>query len=335
MAGTIEQPHAKYAQDRDPFLTPLQQEEIASYQELEAEANRRGWSPASVISLHPFYCTATGPIHQVDIRVPGVPLDQEMWDIAPKVPLSSGLCVPYVQYVFAQWKPLLVRYLRGQLDYNEVTRSGHLWPIEQAQDAVDQNNRGEDRGGVFCYEGLHLPLSPANREDKHVGMVAKERQLLETAHTSQMIYYENFFSRLNDAYGSRTTTNSWKDLVGTGTRHRSIAKYLKLIGRIREYPVWYTDMMPVGTKVPKCDQCQQNVERGAIICRHCNRVLNPFEAFGKMMIDADTPGAKLVAKRLNDKELKVLIDGGILDQEKLSEWGIITIKKEKPSQPRT
>jgi len=312
----VMQPNENYAKGHDPFLTPLQQRAWESYQRLVTEANRRGWQPASVISLHPFHWPVTGPIHQADIRIPAVPLSEDHWNNAAKLKLSNGLHIPFTQYVFTMWRPSQRKYLVGQLDYEEVNESSHIWPIEQAEDAVHQNNLGADRGGVFCYEGAHIPL--ANPETRDM-----ERERLEAAHASQMLYYETMYNRFSDAYTSRQTTNSWRDLVGKGKYHRWIAQYLYRIGRLKSLPAWYEEMVEPGRKAnEKCDQCQQNVEPGSVICRHCNRVLRPFDAFAKLMIDDETPGAKLVAKRCNLNELKVLVKGNILTEEKLIAWGI-------------
>ena len=314
----VMQPHEGYGKGHDPFLTPLQQRAYDGYKRLEAEANRRGWQPASVISLHPFNWPVTGPIHQADIRIPAVSLTEKLWDESSKLRLNNGLAVPFVQYVFTMWQPCQRKYLIGQIDFEEENDSSHIWPLEQAQDAVSQNNLGADRGGVFCYEGSHPPLSNMKTQ-------AAERSLLESAHRAQMTYYETQYTRYSDAYLTRQSTSSWRDIVGKGKYHRWIALYLYRVGRLKNLPAWYEEIAAPGVKAnEKCDQCQQNVEPGSVICRHCGRVLRPFDAFAKLHIDAETPGARLVAKRCNQNELKVLLEGKFLSAEQLEEWGIVS-----------
>jgi len=306
----------------DSFLTPLQQQAVNGYRRLQAEAQRRGWSPASLINLHPFQWPVTGPVHQVDIRIPAVPLDKDVWLAAPKLKLASGLEIPYTQYIFGQWKPLQQKYLMGQIDFEEVNDSGHIWPLEQAEDAVKQNSLSGDRGGVFCYEGIHQPSN-------------KEMSLVEEAHRAQMAYYRDWYDKANDAYRSINSTTSWRDLVGKGKYHRWIAKYLFLIGSIKDLPTWYQEMSQVGGKAHrKCGACGHNLEPEAVICspKTCGWVANPYRAFAELLIDADTPGAKLAAKRLSEDEIEKLIAAGHLTEQNFVDWGFAAA--DESSSPR-
>ena len=334
-SSIVLQPNEKWAASHDPFLTPGQQQALAGYKRLQAEANRRGWTPASLISLHPFQWPVTGPVHQVDIRIPAVPLDSDVWLNSPKLKLANGAEIPYVQYVFAQWKPLQQKYLLGQLDFEEVNDSGHIWPLEQAEDGVKQNSLGADRGGVFCYDGTHAPCAPGTH-------AADERAQLEEAHRVQMHYYTGWYEKASDAYMGRNTTNSWKDLIGKGKYHRWIAMYLYRLGAIRELPAWYQEISQVGAKSQrKCGQCGHNLEPTAIICmpKQCGWVADPYRAFDELHIDADTPGAKLAAKRLAPAELTALVKSGRLSQEQMEEWNLLPRSKSKkevaPSQSKT
>lgn len=313
----------KLALASDQFLTPSQQRLRENYLRLKEEAERRGYSPASVINLHPFSWPVTGPVHQADIKIPAVPLNEEHWIVAHKLKLSNGLEVPFTQHVFPTWKPQQCRYVIGQIDFEEETRNEHIWPIEQAQDAIGQNSRGADRGGAFCYEGIHTPLTNLATE-------LRERELLERAHLVQMAHYTEQFEKFSDAYMSRASTNAWKDLAGKGRTHRWIAMYLFRVGGIPKLPAWYEETSQVGAlKQAKCAQCAQSVEPGSVICRHCGRVLNPYVAFAELMIDAETPGAKLAAKRLSDSELDLLMKNGTLEQEQVEKWGLIVTRKSK------
>lgn len=301
----------------DPFLTPLQQQKRTAYLRLQEDAQRRGWQPASLTSLHPFSWPVTGPVHQVDIRVPAVPLDRELWDAAPKLKLRSGLEVPYVQYVFAQWKPQQLKYVVGQLDFEEVSDSGHIWPLDQAEDAIKQNAIGADRGGVFCFEGVHKPGSNEKTRDR-------EMALLEEAHRVQMIYYTDWYEKASDAFLGRQTTNSWKDLVGKGKYHRWMAMYLFRVGKIPALPSWYHEVASVGAKAQrKCGACGHNLEPTTVICspKSCGWVADPYRAFNELLIDADTPGAKLVAKRLSTDEINALIENDRIPERQFVEWG--------------
>ena len=184
----------------------------------------------------------------------------------------------------------------------------------------------EDPTGVFCYDGTHQPGSVRDK-------ASEELALFEDAHAVQMRYYVGQYEKFSDAYMSRQTTNSWRDMVGKGKYHRWIAMYMFRIGAIRELPAWYQEVAQAGGKPqPKCDQCKQNIEEGAVTCRHCNRVLKPFEAFAGLHIDADTPGAKLAAKRLNPAEVRILIEGGRLSEEKATEWALEIETKGKGKQ---
>lgn len=316
----------KHARSTDPFLTPLQQQALQGYRRLQADAERRGWKPASLINLHPFSWPVTGPVHQVDIRIPAVPLDNDVWLASPKLKLADGLEVPYTQHAFVQWKPLQQKYLMGQIDFEEVNDSGHIWPIEQAEDAVKQNSLGADRGGVFCFEGTHRP--GANPDSRKAEMV-----LLEEAHRVQIVYYTNWYEKACDAYMGRQTTNSWKDLIGKGKYHRWIAMYLFRLGKIRELPSWYQEVSQVGGKQQrKCGSCGHNLEPTAVICspKTCGWVADPFRAFDELLIDAETPGAKLAAKRLTSEQIDKLIESGRLAVEDFEEWGFVAQSDNKP-----
>lgn len=326
--GSVTQPHQGLTTQFDPFLTAGQQKLREGYNRLKAEADRRGFSPASVINMHAFSWPVTGPVYPTNIDMQPVPLSKEHWITAPKVKLPNGLEVPYTQYVFTEWKPLQQKYLIGQLDFEEVNDSGHIWPIDQALDAVGQNSLSADRGGVICYEGAHRPCVPSQTADAELKNFA-------AAHATLMRYYESQHEKYLDAYASRQSTNSWKDLAGKGKYHRWIAMYLRNIGRIADLPVYCQDYAaPNALKAAKCDQCQQNVEDGAIICRHCARVLNPFLAFQKLMIDAETPGARLAAKRLTVEEIKLLAKKEIFSDDDLLSLGL-TEKKTKAAQKTT
>lgn len=325
MSSIAMQPHDGIVKTAgDTFLTPIQQQAVNGYRRLQEEAERQGPRPATVVSMLPFSLNVSGPIYPTDVRIPGVPLAKESWEKAAKMKIR-GTEVPYVLSVFNQWKPLQQKYVTGQIegDFEEINDSGIIWPIEQAEDAVRQNSNGADRGGVFCYEGIHYPL-------KKQEALAVEQFAADTAYDTLMRYCTGYYEKVSDGYMSRQTTSTWRDLVGKGKYHRWIAQYLFNVGAIRELPEWYQEIAMAGGKhQPKCDQCKQNVEPDAPICRHCHRVLNPFEAFAKLMIDADTPGAKLAAKRLKDNELKVLMESGVLEQEWLEQAGIIVTKGEK------
>jgi hypothetical protein len=317
------QPNENWAKGHDSFLTPLQQRAYEGYQRLVTEANRRGWKPASLISLHPFHWPVTGPIHQTDIKVPAVPLTEELWNKSPKLKLSNGLEVPFAHYVFTMWRPCQRKYLLGQMDFEEQNESSHIWPLEQAEDAVKQNGLGADRGGVFCYEGAHPPLSAKETFEQ-------ERALFEQAHATQMVYYETMYTRYSDAYMTIRTTNSWRDLVGKGKYHRWIALYLYRVGRLKALPSWYEEIAAPGTKMnEKCGWCKRNVEPDSVGCPHCDYILRPFEAFAKFSIDAGTPGARAAAKRCSQNELRVLVESGVLSIEQLIEWNI-----EAPGKPK-
>lgn len=330
MSSIVMQPHDGYTKTADPFLTPMQQLAADDYRNLCIEADRRGWKPASLISLHPFNWPITGPIHGPDIRVPAVPLSQEQWDRSPKLKLRNGLDVPFAQYVFTMWRPSQGTYLIGTVDFTERVTASHCWPIDQARDGVHQNNLNEDRGGVFCYEGSHVPLAVNRPWDPEGKTRAQEQDLLEDAFAKQIVYYNNMYSKFSDAYMTRQTTNSWKDLVGKGKYHRWIALYLYRAGMLKEMPAWYQEISAPGQKAnEKCAQCMQNVEPGSVICRHCHFVLRPFDAFAKLMIDAETPGARLAAKRLNANELKSLVNNQLISEEALADWGIELPGKDK------
>jgi hypothetical protein len=330
-SSIVMQPHEGYGAGKDPFLTPLQQQAVAGYRRLQIDAERRGWLPASLINLHPFSWPVTGPIHQVDIKIPAVPLDADVWLAAPKLKLASGLEIPYTQHVFAQWKPLQQKYLMGQIDFEEVNDSGHIWPIEQADDAVKQNSLGADRGGVFCFEGTHLPGSVSKTS-------AMEMERFEEAHRVQIVYYTNWYEKACDAYMGRQTTNSWKDLIGKGKYHRWIAMYLFRLGKIRELPAWYQEVAQVGgQKQRKCGSCGHNLEPTAVICspKTCGWVVDPYRAFDELLIDEETPGVKLAAKRLTAEEIEKLIDSGKLTEQHFIDWGFSTHADKPASRAKT
>ena len=78
----------------DPFLTPGQQRLRQGYLKLKGEAERRGFSPASVISMQAFSWPVTGPVYPSDIKILAVPLSKEHWLTAPKILLPNSLEVP-------------------------------------------------------------------------------------------------------------------------------------------------------------------------------------------------------------------------------------------------
>ena len=215
----------------DPFLTDSQKRAMSQYAKLKAEAERNGWQPASVISMHAFSWPVTGPTYPANVNIQAVPISKEHWLVAPKILLPNGIEAPYTQHVFTEWKPTVWRYYEGQqTDPEMITGSGHIWPIDQARDAVVQNKFGGDRGGVFCYEGAHRPGSERST-------AAEELTQFAEAHAALLLYYQAEHEKYLDAWQAKGT-DSWKNRAGKGKYHRWIAHYLFNIGKLENLPLY-------------------------------------------------------------------------------------------------
>lgn len=300
-------------------LTPLEAARYNEYQELVHDMNERGWEQASVINLHPFSLYPNGPVHK-EKKIPGIPLDEIEWGAHPSVELASGSIIPYTHHIIANWEPMVLETVTGiEGSFSASIKSKASLPFDLAGDILHQNNSPTARGGVVIYKGSHRPFENP-KTLKH------EQEMFEEAHTRQLGYYDALYSAADRAHMKQNDAE-WREIT---MYHRWATRYLVRIGRLADMPKWYTEILkPGGGKTSQVCVCGARPSLQAVICKDCNRVLDPFAAFDQYVIDLETPGAKLVLRRLTPAQLKELVKLGRFTEADLETVGFVPEKKGK------
>lgn len=280
---------------KGPLVGPLEEMRYNEYVELVKDANTRGWEPASVINLHPFSVTAQGVLLK-EPRIPGVSLEDDFWKSSLKIQLKSGLEIPFNQYVIANPEFTVSEKPADEFDGAAMVKAKAWWPIDLAGDIVKQNNNLQPRGGVFCYKGVHSPLSnPAT--------AAHEADIFEKSYAHAIAFYTSLFNEAERAYSSGNKELA-KDIT---SYHRWTTRYLRKVGVLQEDPKWLTEVLSTGKGKPNiCQNCGHQAHREAATCTECNFVINPFKAYQLGIIDLDTPGANAALRRCTKSQLEEL-----------------------------
>jgi hypothetical protein len=144
-----------------PFLAPSEAYRKQIYDNTMADLELRGWEAASVIYLLPWSLSLDGPAHQ-ERKIRGVPLDEKEWKVfLPRLKLKGGLSIPYVHYpVLNPYISIGTGFQGPNITESQPLTSAHVsYPMQLAEDVVQQANRHESQGGVFCYKGIHAPFA--------------------------------------------------------------------------------------------------------------------------------------------------------------------------------
>jgi len=272
------------------------------YREKWVELIETGWKNATVVNLAPWQLYCSGVLAPIrELRIPHVPRDKEIWDKASKITLSNGAEIPFRSHLFDRPEVTILEQVHGfEGSFSGSTSSQVTMPLRFAADVVQQNNTPVCRGGVFFYVGGHALLS--NPETAEA-----EREQLEQAHAELIMYCNQLLEEGNAAYAEKNRNK----ISEIQKYHRWAVRYLRLLGLLPEDPEWLTQSVKIGKPVTQhCDQCGSEVLAEAARCLKCNYILKPFVAFDKLMIDLETPGAKLVLRRMTHEEIAKLIENG-------------------------
>lgn len=294
---------------RAPIVTPLEEMRLNKYKAKWVELVESGWKTASVINLAPWQLYCSGVLAPVrELKIACVPREQESWDKAPKLKLANGAEIPFVKHSFLTPEVTILEQVIGyEGSYTGSTDVQVTQPIQFARDVYQQNNTPVVRGGIFFYYGAHDPLSEKDTAEK-------ERNLLEEAHAQLIMYCNRLLDEGNSAYAE----NNKEKIREIQKYHRWGVRYLRLLGLLPDDPKWLHQVVKVGKPVTQhCDQCGAEVSSDAVVCVKCNRVLKPFEAFKNYVIDLETPGARLVLKRMSSEQIAELVEGDFFTMEEL------------------
>jgi hypothetical protein len=283
------------------IVSPLEEARVNLYREKWAELSETGWKPATIINLAPWQIYCSGVLAPIrELRISNVPREQEAWDRAPKLRLNSGAEVPFVKHVFEYPDVTILEQVHGfEGSFAGSTGVRTTMPIQFAQDVFQQNNTPTQRGGLFYYLGTHDPLKHGDKE-----LHAKEMQQVETSFAQLVTYCNQMLEEGNAAHAE----NNIHKIREIQKYHRWAVRYLRLLGILGEDPKWITKAVKVGAPITQHCVCGKEAPAEAVVCKDCNRILNPVQAFEQFVIDLQSPGVRLVLKRMDAKELQGLIE---------------------------
>lgn len=287
----------------------------AQLRKMQIDAITRGYQPASLINLHPFVVTAQGVLLH-EPKIPGVSLVDEFWESALKLKLSSGLEIPFQQHVIANPEFSVGSYtVGGELDASEVIGSETWWPINLAQDIVEQQNRMEQRGGVFAYEGSHAPMtgnsvhveSGVNQFGVVMNCYCNKcvQKKADDAYDKAISFYTTMFQYAQD----NMTSGESKDKKRVKKMHSWCTEYLLKVGVLKQRPSWLLEIgkfVAESTEKPLICDCGTTALPKAYFCGRCNRIVRPFEAYRDGKVELDTPGATVALRQCSKAQLEEL-----------------------------
>lgn len=290
----------------------MEQARVAQLRKMQIDAITRGYKPASLINLQPFVVTAQGVLLH-EPKIPGVSLVDEFWDASLKLKLSNGLEIPFQQHVIANPEFTVGSYtVGGELDASEMMGSETWWPISLAQDIVEQQNRMEQRGGVFAYEGNHLPMMGTiphiESGQNQFGVVltchcnACVQKKADEAYDIAIKFHTTMFNYAQD----NMTSGESKDKKRVKPMHKWCTEYLLKVGVLKQRPSWLLEVgkfVAESTEKPLLCDCGTTALPKAYFCGRCNRIVRPFEAYRDGKIELDTPGAEVALRQCSKDQL--------------------------------
>ncbi len=317
-----------------------QHELLADVQEIWNQVEQQGGIvPSTMLYMHPWRMTATGP-HCHGIEVPPCPVEDE-----------------YIQFV-----------QRGcRFDFGDrwgKFKVRPVWPIEIMRDFQRQHfswQSGERAaGGIVVYMGDHLPgggktkvasffdrlqsvikkVSQSDiRKDLEQAIEAERKQqlqrseerasgedifrLVKTAKEQQTVFYERSF----DYAEQRAAEKSKIGFASITTNHRLIAKWLHYRRRIAKLPSWVTETKPLDFVQKYCTKCAAEIDPSkGYACVKCSRVYDGIKSWLDGNRDENT---LLALKRHSRAELDA---AGLAETQTLEEE--MQAEAAKPVKPK-
>lgn len=296
-------------------ISAMDQARLSQLRSMQIDAIQRQWKPASVINLHPFAVSAQGVLLH-EPKIPGVLLADEFWDASLKLKLSNGMEIPFQQHMIANPEFTVGEYVVGsETDATGIMGNKTWWPIELARDIVDQQNRMERRGGVFAYEGSHLPMTGSSphleRFNNEFGIEltcycnACVQKQADEAYNSAISFYTAMFEYAQE----NMMSGDAKDKKRVKYMHRWCTEYLIKVGVLKQRPPWILEIgkfVAESTEKPLICDCGATALPKAYFCGRCNRIVRPFEAYRDGKIELDTPGATVALRQCTKDQLEDL-----------------------------
>lgn len=264
-----------------------------------------GIVPATLLNMHPWKITATGP-HNTGIIIPACPIQDEF--------------IPFVQRTMRmdfgdRWGKFKVR---------------PSWPIEIMNDFKRQHyswQGGESpAGGIVVYMGDHLPGQASNRiataNEKLQRIIQRvtdselrsqleaaidaerktninpqlekrlsDKQIISMIHEAkqqQVMFYEKVFDWAEQRAAEKNKT-AWGSVT---SMHRQVALWMLHRGRISKLPSWVSERKPLDHVQKHCPRCGSELNDKGYSCAKCNRVDKPYLAFKDGAIGPDDPALK-------------------------------------------
>src|SRR5436305_4382084 len=241
-------------------------------QEEQRRLLRTVWHAASIVNLMPFALNVNGVLHG---RLAGPDGNQ-----VPECPVGQR----YVHKVISepQWD---VRDEGAGMD-NVDNYTPVIWfPMDLAHDYEKEFLERMGVGGVLIYEGRQRPEG------------AQFEKLLENARKARNRW---LLRKVQEAEGE------WADTSGRGRKnitelHRKAAEVLLYDKVLKHQPAWLLAVNAEGGATPDpCPGCGAVPDARTIICKACNYVYRPLDAYKATMIGYD----HVAMERLTGEEWK-------------------------------
>lgn len=222
-------------------------------EQLMARIKPRPWS---VVNLMPFPLNVNGVLHshlmqadgnQVPACPPGEPYSQRVIEEVLYSIKDEGAGMDNLDnYNPEPWDPSI---LARDYQHEFVTRMGC--------------------GGVVIYEGDQKPDECGQRDAVEKARKARNQWLLRKVQEAEA---------------------EWSDSSGRGRKnitelHRKAAEVLLHEKILKHQPAWLLATHESGKAPQPCPGCGEVAEKNAAICKHCNYVYDPLQAYKSTLID--------------------------------------------------
>jgi hypothetical protein len=300
------------ASEVNRWVSPTRAKELSGIARLRMRMRNTRWDQITLVNLHPWSLCATGAIH-TDMRINAAlpPTNEESIRLAT----SEGRKLSYASHLFTDYKIVNVPNESGDQTYEEVL------PVSLALDYMYQhNNSMRNRvGGLFCYSGTlppyqllddgadvkaWLPGDFGQSPDTVTSIGLQEA--IDGAHRAQLAYYSQRMDAIDVIYANELRgKRPGQSRSEIGPNDRKMCEMLKFWGVIQKWPGWYTPKNMAAQPPRECPQCGHEAKASAMKCTNgqCTHIFEPYEAYKAMLIDVDTPGAKLALRRLTKDQL--------------------------------
>ena len=240
--------------------------------EEQRRLSRMAWGPASIVNLMPFPLNVNGVLHG---RLAGPDGNQ-----VPECPVGEL----YVHKVIhePQWS---IRDEGAGMDNVDNYTPVASVPTELAEDYVNEFLDRMGIGGVLVYQGAQSPEAAGLKDELEEARKARNRWLLRKVQEAEA---------------------DWADTSGRGRKnitelHRKAAEVLLYEKILKHQPAWLLAVNAEGGATPDpCPGCGAVSDARALICKACNYVYRPLDAYKATMIGFD----HVAMERLTGEEWK-------------------------------